>query len=427
MNNELFNKHKLSSSIAGARSKYIEALLNNSDKIDFGFDADKFPPEKTIYYSLLKNTGLHVDGQFMDKPSNNDIKTLWDACEDFLCSTIEKPRRLSELIKILSTQPYKIKDGFLDFWLPTYLFIKKQDYSLYGENGQYIPNFNIELFDLMKKHLGEFKIKAYAVDGVKVQLFNQYRRFLNLNDNDTIKDSSFIETIKPFLYFYSKQLNEYAKNTQKVDHRETIRFREVLSHATDPEKAFLEDLPEALGYNDEKLHEPTEVQKYCQVIQRAVRELRGCYNALIDRIEDHLIASLGLDVYEYEEYIHELQNRLAQLNADLLTPRQKEFYQHFMSKFDKRVEWYQSVCYAVLESPLDRMRDEQEAKLLDEFVLLFKECEKQAVISKSLKYQIGDKEKKRSVEIEQKIDALLSGDDNLDVYTLMRILQKKMK
>lgn len=427
MNNELFNKHKLSSSIAGARSKYIEALLNNSDKIDFGFEADKFPPEKTIYYSLLKNTGLHVDGQFMDKPSNNDIKTLWDACEDFLRSTIEKPRRLSELIKILSTQPYKIKDGFLDFWLPTYLFIKKQDYSLYGENGQYIPNFNIELFDLMKKHLGEFKIKAYAVDGVKVQLFNQYRRFLNLNDNDTIKDSSFIETIKPFLYFYSKQLNEYAKNTQKVDHRETIRFRDVLSHATDPEKAFLEDLPEALGYNDEKLHEPTEVQKYCQVIQRAVRELRGCYNALIDRIEDHLIASLGLDVYEYEEYVHELQNRLAQLNADLLTPRQKEFYQHFMSKFDKRVEWYQSVCYAVLESPLDRMRDEQEAKLLDEFVLLFKECEKQAVISKSLKYQIGAKEKKRSAEMEQKIDALLSGDDNLDVYTLMRILQKKMK
>lgn len=427
VNNELFNKHKLSSNISAAKAKYLEALLTNNDKIDLGFEADKFPPEKTIYYSLLKNTGLHVDGTFMDKPSNKDIMTLWDACEDFLRSTMEKPRRLSELVKILSAQPYKIKEGFLDFWLPTYLFIKRQDYSLYGDNGNYIPNFNLELIDLMKKHIGDFKVKAYAVDGVKLQLFNQYRKFLNLGDNDSIKGSSFIETIKPFLFFYSKQLNDYAKHTQKVDHRETIRFRDVLAKAKDPEKAFLEDLPEALGYDDERLSNPEEVQKYCYVIQRAVRELRGCYNALIDRIEDHIISSLGLDVYDYENYVSELQGRLAGLNSDLLTPRQKEFYQHFMSKFDKRAEWYQSVCYAVLETPLDRMRDDQEAKLLDEFVLLYKECEKQAVISKSLHYQIDDEQKERSAEMEQRINALLSGDDNLDVYTLMRILRNKMK
>ena len=166
VNNELFNKHKLSSNISAAKAKYLQALIENSDKKDLGFEKDKFPPEKTIYYSLLKNTGLHVNGEFKEEPSNPEIKTLWEACEDFLHSTIEKSRKLSELMKILSSQPYKIKEGFLEFWLPTYLFIKRQDYALYGDNGQYIPNFNIELFDLMKKHIGDFKIKAYAVDGV---------------------------------------------------------------------------------------------------------------------------------------------------------------------------------------------------------------------------------------------------------------------
>jgi hypothetical protein len=66
MKNELFNKQKLSSAIATAKGGYIQALLDNSDKEDIGFPQDKFPPEKTIYYSLLKNTGIHrvVEGGF---------------------------------------------------------------------------------------------------------------------------------------------------------------------------------------------------------------------------------------------------------------------------------------------------------------------------------------------------------------------------
>jgi len=426
INNELFNKHKLSSNVSGAKAKYLQALLENSDKEDLGFAADKFPPEKTIYYSLLRNTGLHVNGEFADVPSNEDIITLWDACEDFLNSTREKARKLSELVKKLSAQPYKIKDGVLEFWLPTYLFIKRQDYSLYGENGQFIPNFNVELLDLMKKHIGEFKVKAYAVDGVKLQLFNQYRKFLNLGNNSSIKGGAFIETIKPFLFFYNRQLNDYAKHTKTLPHEESIKFREVLARAKDPEKAFLEDLPEALGYDDDKLKDSNYVQNYCYVIQRAVRELRGCYNQLIDRIEGNLIESLGLESGEYSEYVIEIHKRLSKVKPHLLNPRQKEFYQHVMAQFDNRTEWYQSVCFSVLGSPLERMTDDQEPKLHDDIVYLFKECEQKAVLSESLNYKIDETEEKRSQELESKINKLLTGNNNLDVYTLMRILQKKL-
>ncbi len=83
MNNELFNKHKLSGSISSAKGKYLAALLNQSNEQDLGFPDDKFPPEKTIYYSLLNNTGLHVNGEFADVPSNEGIMPLWNACEAF--------------------------------------------------------------------------------------------------------------------------------------------------------------------------------------------------------------------------------------------------------------------------------------------------------------------------------------------------------
>jgi len=426
INNELFNKHKISGNISAAKAKYLQALLDNWDKENLGFEADKFPPEKTIYYSLLKNTGLHNEGDFLDRPVNHDIDTLWDACEEFLHSTIERPRKLSELVKILTTQPYKIKDGVIEFWLPTYLFIKRQDYALYGQNGQFIPNFNVELLDLMKKHLGEFKIKAYAIDGIKLKIFNQYRKFLKVDDAQQIKGKAFIDTIKPFLFFYSKQLNEYARNTKNVSHIETIKFREVLANAKDPEKAFLDDMPEALGFDTEKLKDKETVQQYCDSINRAVKELGNCYDQLIDRIEKNLIEKLGFESGEYSEYIVEIQNRLAKVKPHLLTPRQKEFFQHAVAQFDNRKEWYQSVCYSVLDGPLERLRDDQEPKLHDDIVFLFKECEQKAVLSESVNYIVDESEEYKSKELESKINDLLTGDTNLDVYTLMRILQNKL-
>ena len=77
---------------------------------------------------------------------------------------------------------------------------------------------------------------------------------------------------QPFLFFYTKQLNDYAKHTKNLPHKETILFREVLANAKDPEKAFLEDLPSALGHDDNKLNESGNVQDYCSLIQQAVKE-----------------------------------------------------------------------------------------------------------------------------------------------------------
>lgn len=95
-------------------------------------------------------------------------------------------------------KPYKLKQGFIDFWVPTYLYIKKQDYSLYGANGAYIPNINMEFFELLQKHPAEYLVKAFDVTGVKVEIFNQYRKFLNVEAIGSIKSDDFIETIKPF-------------------------------------------------------------------------------------------------------------------------------------------------------------------------------------------------------------------------------------
>lgn len=451
MNNELFNRHKLPSSISSARVKYLTALTNHFNEVELGFDVDKFPPEKTIYYSLLKNTGLHRNGQLADSPNNPDVKSIWLACEDFLHSTISKPRKVSALIKMLSSQPYKLKQGFLDFWIPTYLFIRRQDYALYSvSQGAFMPEVNMEFFDLLPKHPADFEIKAYAVDGVKLSFFNQYRQFVQLGKEGSITTDKFIETIKPFFFFY-RQLNNYAKHTRKFDHPSTLRFREVLATAKDPEKAFFEDLPEALGYNQDALQQEQFVNEYGNIIQRAIRELRSCYPKLIDRIEARLIDSLSLDSLEYGYYIKEIRNRLSNVKTYLLTHKQREFYTHAVTIYDNRAEWYQSICYTILDQRLDSLRDEQEEKLLDDLVYMFRTCEKYADISKKTiegaiedaysfdlvtnhgtdirtqTYVLSEKDKQKASHLEEQLSKVLSGNSNLDVCVLLSLLNKKVK
>ncbi len=451
MNNELFNKQKLSSAISLAKKNYLTALVEHHQEDELGFEPDKFPPEKTIYYSLLKNTGLHSDGQLRNAPSKTSIMPLWDACEQFLASTVSKTKRISELIKILSQKPYKLKQGFIDFWIPTYLFLKRQDYALHDvTQGAYIPNVDLAFFELLQKHPSNYSIKAFAMDGVNIDFFNQYRKFVNLGDELAISRDTFVETIKPFLFFY-KRLNDYTKNTRKFDHPSTMRFRDVLASAKDPEKAFFEDLPEALGFDRNSLVNEQSFDNYGILIQRAIRELRNCYNQLIDRIESRIVDELDLQSSEYDEYILEIRSRLKPVKTHLLTDKQKEFCQHVMTEYDNRTLWYQSVCYVLLEHKLESLKDEEEDKLSENLVYMFRECERYADISKLTStndrldaysfdmvtttgtnfhkqtFVLPEKDKHRSEKLEKQIDRLLTGDNNLDVCTLLSVLNKKLK
>lgn len=452
INNELINRHNLSSNISGVRAKYIEALLEHSDEEDLGFAADKFPPEKTIYYTLLKNTGLHVNGVFRSSPDNKDIDTLWEACEEFLSSTKTKARKISELQQLLLVRPYKLKKGLLDFWIPTYLYIKRQEYSLYDANtGAYMPNVNREFLDLLQKHPDDFKIKAFNMSGIEIDFYNQYRKFINIGTDATIKSDEFIETVKPFFAFY-RRLNDYTKHTKKLDSVTTMRFRDVLAGARDPEKTFFVDLPAALGYDCNKRGKEDFVQQYCQLIQKAVRELRLCYSHLIDRIERRLIEGLSLSSFEYSKYIDEIQERLREVKTYLLTDKQREFYSHVMTKFDARVEWYQSICYTVLGHKLDRMRDEEEESLVDGLVYLFRTCEKYSRISELTKasgtikeafsfdmvttdgtnmknqtYILNNNDLGKTIQLEEQLSELLTGNDNVDMCALLRVIKKRIK
>lgn len=448
--NEMVNKHKPSSAISTARVNFLSHLLDNGTEEDLGFDKYKFPPEKTIYLTLLYNTGIHrrVGREYiLDSPTDESFLGLWRACENFLDSTREKPRKLGDLISILRTRPFKMKQGLIDLWLPTFLIIKRNEYSLYNDAGVYVPVITREVLDIMQKSPASFSVKAFNVEGVKLDLFNKYREALSMNQDTEFTAVSLIETIKPFLLFY-KKLNKYTKQTKRLQ-KSTMQFRDALALAKDPEKTFFDDLPRALGFKDSEIVQNNDVlMRYVELLQKAIRELRMCYSNLINRLENVLIDELGLKSKEYESYKEELEHRYESIKTYLLTERQKTFLTRILTKNTDRISWYQSLAYVILDKQLEALIDEEEAYLVDNLLHSFKELLKYVEITNKgltnndnfFRYeiisndgaatqqiiQLSDSKAEQAKKLEEEINKLLSGDADVEAYALLSIIKGRL-
>lgn len=446
--NELLNKFRLSSTMSTARNNFLLALLDNPGLIDLGID--KFPPEKAIYRTMLQNTGIHRQDEFggylFFPPNDYSFNLLWQACEDFFETTKNKTRKITELIQIMNTPPFKLKPGFSDTWLVTYLIIKKEDYALYSD-GRYVPFINKEVLDLLIRKPSDFSIKAFDVSGVRLDLFNKYREVLNLAQKDSIGESSFIETIRPFLTFY-KQLPEYAKTTKKLS-KNAIDLRDTLAKAKDPEDTFFVYLPTSLGFMDtDLLNNPQLLNDFVYILQDSIRELRTCYNELLNRIEVYILDTLGIKENEYELYKPIIERKYKDIKEHLLPAKQRAFHSRIMTNLKDRKAWLNSLTFTILNKSLESIFDEEEEWLLDKLKHTFLELLNYIDIQKMkfeaqdevFKFDItsiqgGTKNKQivipqnkisKAKKLEEDIRKILSSDDQLNIYALLKLLENKM-
>lgn len=445
--NELFNRQKLSSAISLARVNLLDAMLNHSENPELGIKS--FPPEKAIYFTLLRDSGIHrqdANGNWiLGAPTANELKTLWDASTNFINSTIDKPRKLSEFAKILRSAPYKLKQGVIDFWIPIFLFINQQDFALYNGNS-FVLTINKEVFELIQKRINDFSVRAFKVSGVKLEFFKRYRQFLRKDDNVGVSSDSLLETVKPFFRFY-RSLNNYAKITRKFDSVYTAKFRDVLSNAQDPAKTFFEELPAAFGYKD--LESEEFIQQYLNLIRRAVRELNSCYDNFIDRIEEKIIEHLGLP-HEFENYKELLTSRYLSIDKRILTPTTRSFLDRLIAPSETKREFIEKLAIVVNDKRLDETKDSEEPLLIQQMLHLLSELERYSAIgetnaddeseafnfelasnqgsfSKSQTYRLPRSKSKAAEDIALKIESLMSDDEELNICVLLKLLNNKVK
>lgn len=383
--NELVNKHRISSSIHTAKRNYFKALANNWDKENLGFEEEKFPPEKTIFLSLLKENGISpvredsFDIATINK--NSTFNKLWKVSEKFIESAKSEQKRISDFTEVLSKRPLKLKQGLIDFWIPTFLFIKRDDFAIFNDDG-YIPTLSDENLELIAKYPEKYTIKTFDIEGVKLDIFNSYRTFLNQSTKSKFNNNSFIETIKPFLTFY-RGLPEYSKQTKRLSSA-AIKIRFAIANSKDPEETFFGAFPNALGISLGTLQkDKSKLQSYTTTLQKTIRELRTSYDGLVQRFEEFICNEFIGKTVDFEDYKEQLQSRFKKLKKHLLLANQKTFVQRIDSLLDDKKAWLNSIAQAVTGKTLEAFTDEDEIILYDKFKSTVFELDSLTNISKA--------------------------------------------
>jgi len=450
-NNELINRERVSGAISTARKKLITQIIENNESKNLGFEENKYPPEYSIYLSLLKETGIHQvsDNKWIiDEPTDKSFIPLWNLCEDFLDSCNVAKRKLEDLINLLKQKPIKLKQGFIDFWVPLFL-ISKQDKFTFFENDIFIPQLTVDTIDVAMRQPQKYYISTFKLDKTKLNIFNRYRYFLNQIEEDGFSTKTFVETIKPFLLFYNR-LVPYTKQTKSIS-KDSSRLRDAIAYATNPEKIFFEDIPRALGYTINDLKNDDKLEEFTIKLRGATQELSGAYESLVNRVEDVFNHTLGELSLSFPENKLLFQKRFEKVTKTSLSPKLKVLLQRINTPLEDRKSWINSIASVVMNKTLDKFNDNDEEAFLLRFPQLIHELDNFTEISEDeidktkedvMKLEITSfvkgvqknliripKHKSNEItKLANKIKPLLKdGDSQSNIVLLINLLQEQLK
>jgi hypothetical protein len=361
LRNELMNREKISGAISSAKKSLIELLLKSVEEANLGFDENRFPPEKTIYLALLNRTGIHQQNEngkwFLGRPSEESFFKLWDASEQFMNDCAVASRKLIDFVDILKAKPFKLKQGFIEFWVQIFLIATQKHFAFY-ELETFIPTLTVDTLEVAMKQPQKYRISTFNLDENRLNVFNRYRYFLNLIEENAPDSDSFIETVKPFLVFYVRLL-PYTQQTKKLS-KEALRLRESISQASDPEKIFFEDIPRALGFTLKDFTEDQKLEDFSISLQNATRDLSGAFPNLVNRIEEVISKTVRDERIDFPENKLLLQQRFKKLKKEQIDPKLRVLVQRINTPLDDRQSWISTIATAIMGKPLDQFTDDDE-------------------------------------------------------------------
>ena len=150
LRNELINRRQISSQAAAARRRLIGGMLDSQHLGKLGIDG--YPPEMSIYLSLLFDTGIHrcVSGVWGFHPPPTDDKNrffpTWSEIEKFLSECEERRQSVAKLYKQLEQPPFGLRSGPMPILLCAVLLHYEAEVALY-EDGSFVADLSMPVFE----------------------------------------------------------------------------------------------------------------------------------------------------------------------------------------------------------------------------------------------------------------------------------------
>lgn len=373
--NELINREKVSPTASTARKNLFDLISEKWQEADLGFMANDFPAERAIYTTLLKESGMHrktKEGYELYPPAKNSSFTdLWVECEKFLAESQHSRKGVAELMERLAEKPFKLKYGLVELWLPLFLFIKRGDFALYRD-GAFVPQLNGTILYEMTRQPRDFQVKAFVVEGIRLKLFNKYKSFLGKEEVKNLTNGELLDVTRPFLSFY-RNLDGYTQQTDKLS-PEAKALREAIKNATDPERTFFEDLPNALRMSLEELEKSdAQLGKFVGFLSEAINDLQQATPRLVERIDTYIADEVLGTGERFPATREALVQRLQGIREHQLLDHLKPLFKRSLAPLDQADAWVSSVAEGAMGKPLGRFTDRDEDILKERLNQLYGE------------------------------------------------------
>ena len=297
LRNELINRRQISSQASSARRKLIAGMLNSQQQEKLGING--YPPEMSIYLSLLFDTGIHrcVSGVWGFHPPKTDdknrISATWLAVEGFLSECEVERQSVVKLYERLEKPPFGLRSGPLPILLCAVLLHYEAEIALY-EEASFVADISIAVFERLIKSPEKFELKRFRIDGIRAEVFEQFTGLLS-QPRGTTGHPNLLEVVKPLIRFIAK-LPRYTMLTQELSDA-AISFRKTITDAREPDALLFEQLPQALGFpafGPSAETDSTAVDEFFKTLRGALSELARAYDDLLNFIEQLLVSAFSL-------------------------------------------------------------------------------------------------------------------------------------
>ncbi|MBI2842134.1 MAG: hypothetical protein HYX78_01910 [Armatimonadetes bacterium] len=281
--NELINRRRLSSAAAAARGNLVKAMLTVEDQPGLGFNG--YPPERSIYESLLLRSGVHrlndKEQWEFGRPNDEDtgLQKAWDCLLERAYSESLKPISVSQLFRELSGPPYGVADGFVPVLLCACMISYCGTMAMY-EDGVFVPDLTPPVMERLMRRPENFSVLRFGIDGEREQVIERFARGFRVESG--------LLPVARSLYQRMGSLPRYVEMTRDLP-PEAIAVREAILRAKSPERLIFVDLPVALGCHpfqpsDKESLEDSNVGTFFDRLNKAFDALIVCYPQLLERV-----------------------------------------------------------------------------------------------------------------------------------------------
>ena len=354
LRNELINRRQISSQAASARRKLIAAMLDSQQQKKLGING--YPPEMSIYLSLLSDTGIHrcVSGVWGFYPPHTNDKNrfspTWSEIEKFLGECEERRQSVDKLYKQLEQPPFGLRSGPMPILLCAVLLHYEAEVALY-EDGSFVADISMPVFERLIRSPEKFEIKRFRMEGIRAEVFEQFTGMISKPVSTMGKPSNLLVIVRPIMRFVDK-LPRYTMLTQELSDA-AIALRKAINDAREPDALLFEQLPQALGFDAFGPLTETDsktVDAFFNSLRSSLSELNRAYDNLLSFIEEMLVSAFSLQSNGDSPHI-ELINRARPLLESAIETKLKGFLIRICDEELDFKEWVEAIGTYIANKP----------------------------------------------------------------------------